>query len=137
MAISAARWHFGPDSRFYLAWAYHYGGLSEHDAGKRSYDFLNTFQWFSNPPTGMIRRIEHCPAASRTHHLKIPGPNSKSRAELETNGRCKYKEDEFSTTYDVCHLILSFAFVMFAAPLSSKERRMSNAKWHICTEELC
>jgi hypothetical protein len=39
-------WHFGPDTRFYLAWAYKFGGLSEMDAGKRTYDFLNGFGWF-------------------------------------------------------------------------------------------
>jgi hypothetical protein len=41
-------YHFGPDSRFYLAWAYRFGGLSEMDAGKRTYDFLNTYPWFHN-----------------------------------------------------------------------------------------
>lgn len=40
-------WHFGPDSRFYLAWAYRFGGLSEAEAGKRSYDFFNQFDWFA------------------------------------------------------------------------------------------
>ena len=39
-------WHFGPDSRFYLAWAYHYGGLSEQDAGRLTYEYLNGFAWF-------------------------------------------------------------------------------------------
>jgi hypothetical protein len=40
-------WHFGPDTRFYLAWAYRFGGLSEVEAGKRSYDFFNQFDWFA------------------------------------------------------------------------------------------
>jgi hypothetical protein len=40
-------WHFGPDTRFYLAWAYRFGGLSEAEAGKRSYDFFNQFDWFA------------------------------------------------------------------------------------------
>jgi len=40
-------WHFGPDSRFYLAWAYHYGGLSEADAGRVTYEYLNQFSWFT------------------------------------------------------------------------------------------
>src|SRR5262245_28119320 len=47
MGVSAARWHYGPDTRFYLAWAYHYGGLSEMAAGRRSYEFLNGFDWFA------------------------------------------------------------------------------------------
>jgi hypothetical protein len=40
-------WHFGPDTRFYLAWAYRFGGLSEVEAGRRSYDFFNQFDWFA------------------------------------------------------------------------------------------
>jgi hypothetical protein len=47
MLLNSARWHFGPDTRFYLAWAYHFGGLSEMDAGRRSYEFLNGFDWFA------------------------------------------------------------------------------------------
>ncbi|WP_213450196.1 hypothetical protein [Rhizomonospora bruguierae] len=38
------RW--GPDARYYLAWAYRYGGLSEREAGRRTYEFLDTFEWF-------------------------------------------------------------------------------------------
>jgi hypothetical protein len=40
-------WHFGPDTRFYLAWAYRFGGLSEVEAGRRSYEFFNSFDWFA------------------------------------------------------------------------------------------
>jgi hypothetical protein len=48
MLISSVRWHFGPDSRFYLAWAYRIGGLSEVEAGERTYVFLNGFDWFAD-----------------------------------------------------------------------------------------
>lgn len=37
---------WGPDARYYLAWAYRYGGLSEREAGRRTYAFLDTFGWF-------------------------------------------------------------------------------------------
>jgi len=40
-------WHYGPDTRFYLAWAYRFGGMSEAEAGRRSYEFFTTFEWFS------------------------------------------------------------------------------------------
>ncbi|HZN74114.1 MAG TPA: hypothetical protein VFC00_20800 [Micromonosporaceae bacterium] len=39
-------WQWGPDSRYYLAWAYKYGGLSEAEAGRRTYEFLGGFSWF-------------------------------------------------------------------------------------------
>jgi hypothetical protein len=39
-------WQYGPDTRFYLAWAYKFGGLSEMEAGRRTYEFLNAFDWF-------------------------------------------------------------------------------------------
>ena len=31
---------------------------------------------------------------------------------------------------DVCHLILSFTFYIFASPLSGKPTKLSTAKWH-------
>lgn len=37
---------WGPDARYYLAWAYRYGGLSEREAGSRTYAYLDTFGWF-------------------------------------------------------------------------------------------
>lgn len=46
LAINAFRWHYGPDTRFYLAWAYRFGGLSDVEAGQRTYGFLNNFDWF-------------------------------------------------------------------------------------------
>lgn len=48
MALNSVRWHWGPDSRFYLAWAYRIGGLSEVEAGERTYNFLNGFDWFAD-----------------------------------------------------------------------------------------
>ena len=47
LAVNAFRWHYGPDTRFYLAWAYRFGGLSEVEAGARTYGFLNNFDWFA------------------------------------------------------------------------------------------
>ncbi len=40
-------WHFGPDTRFYLAWAYRYAGFSEQESGHRTYEFLTSFSWFA------------------------------------------------------------------------------------------
>lgn len=37
---------WGPDSRYYLAWAYRYGGLSEREASARTYEFLGSYDWF-------------------------------------------------------------------------------------------
>lgn len=37
---------WGPDSRYYLAWAYRYGGLSEREASARAYEFLGSYDWF-------------------------------------------------------------------------------------------
>lgn len=48
MVLNSVRWHWGPDSRFYLAWAYRIGGLSEVEAGERTYNFLHTFEWFAD-----------------------------------------------------------------------------------------
>jgi len=47
MLLNSARWHYGPDTRFYLAWAYRFGGLSEIEAGRRTYDFLNPLESFA------------------------------------------------------------------------------------------
>ncbi|MBX6724050.1 MAG: glycosyltransferase family 39 protein, partial [Dactylosporangium sp.] len=38
---------WGPDARYYLGWAYRYGGLSEAEAGRRTYEFLGSFSWFA------------------------------------------------------------------------------------------
>lgn len=40
-------WQYGPDTRFYLAWAYRFGGMSEMEAGRRTYEFFNAFDWFA------------------------------------------------------------------------------------------
>lgn len=37
---------WGPDSRYYLAWAYRYAGYSEVESAQRTYDFLGRFAWF-------------------------------------------------------------------------------------------
>jgi hypothetical protein len=46
--IFARFWHWGPDARFYLAQTYHFGGLSEHEAGRRTYEFLLHYSWFKD-----------------------------------------------------------------------------------------
>lgn len=40
-------WHWGPDTRYYLAWTYRLMGYSEHDAGRTTYTYmLQRFDWF-------------------------------------------------------------------------------------------
>lgn len=47
VVVSLARFRrWGPDSRYYLAWAYRYGGLSEEESGRRAFEFLGGFPWF-------------------------------------------------------------------------------------------
>ncbi len=47
---------WGPDARYYLAWAYRYGGLSQQEAARRTYDFLGDFSWFRD----FCRGSENC-----------------------------------------------------------------------------
>lgn len=48
VALTVARFRqFGPDTRYYLGWAYRYSGLSEAEAGRRTYEFLGSFSWFA------------------------------------------------------------------------------------------
>ncbi len=45
--ISFRFWHWGPDTRYYLAWTYRLMGHSEHDAGQMTYTYmLGRFDWF-------------------------------------------------------------------------------------------
>jgi hypothetical protein len=37
---------WGPDSRYYLGWAYRYAGFDEAEAGRRTYEFLSSWSWF-------------------------------------------------------------------------------------------
>lgn len=48
VALTALRYRqWGPDARYYLGWAYRYGGLSDAEAGRRTYEFLGSFSWFA------------------------------------------------------------------------------------------
>src|SRR5688500_12168361 len=49
MTINAkGLWHWGPDTRYYLAMTYRYSGPSEHEAGVRTYEYLGRFAWFKD-----------------------------------------------------------------------------------------
>lgn len=49
MTINAkGLWHWGPDTRYYLAMTYRYSGLSEHEAGVQTYEYLGRFAWFKD-----------------------------------------------------------------------------------------
>src|SRR6266536_4126357 len=67
--------------------------------------------------------IEHRSPTSRTQNFEIPRANRE-------RGRDK-KQGENHLTPDVCHLMLSFTFDIFASPLSGKVPKMSTAKWKL------
>jgi hypothetical protein len=64
--------------------------------------------------------IEHRSPTPRTQNFEIPRANRE-------RGIYK-KQGENQLTPDVCHLILSFTFYIFASPLSGKVPKMSTAK---------
>lgn len=46
--IARRSWHWGPDTRYYLAMTYRYLGFSEHEAGRQTYVYLGRFEWFKD-----------------------------------------------------------------------------------------
>jgi len=57
LAITKFRFRqWGPDARYYLAWAYRYSGLSERESSRRTYEFLSQYSWFRDfcAPNGCL-----------------------------------------------------------------------------------